>query len=79
LLVVAGASALQPLLALAGVNIEGGQSAVPLPTKEGIQNAADISSAAIRANYTGPLIAAVTFVRICSHPEKARSDFDQYV
>lgn len=47
---------------MAGVDIEGARGPVPLTTQDGIQTAVDISSAAIRANYTGPLIAAVTFV-----------------
>lgn len=30
---------------------------------DGIQNAINVSNAAIKGNFTGPLVAAVTFVR----------------
>jgi len=62
LIVAAGVSALQPLLAIAGVETEGAKTALSLTTKEGIQRAVDSSSAAMRGNYTGPLIAALTFI-----------------
>ena len=67
LIVAAGVSALQPLLAIAGVETEGAKTALSLTTREGIQRAVDSSSAAMRGNYTGPLIAAVTFVSLCSY------------
>jgi len=65
LIVAAGVSALQPLLAVAGVEAEG-QSILAQTTTEGIQRASDAASAAIRGNYTGPLVAAVTFVCLYS-------------
>jgi NAD(P)-dependent dehydrogenase (short-subunit alcohol dehydrogenase family) len=61
LVVAAGVSALQPLLTVAGSEAVKG-TALPETTKEGIQRAVDVSLAAIRGNYTGPLVAAVTFV-----------------
>jgi len=67
LIVAAGVSALQPLLAIAGVETEGAKTSLSLTTREGIQRAVDSSSAAMRGNYTGPLIAAVTFVSLCSY------------
>jgi len=73
LVVAAGVSALQPLLAVAGVETEAGKSKIPLTTKAGVQRAADIASAAIQGNYTGPLIAAVTFVPQLSNTSNAPS------
>lgn len=61
LVVAAGVSALQPLLTVAGSEAVKG-TALADTTKEGIQRAVDVSLAAIRGNYTGPLVAAVTFV-----------------
>lgn len=59
MIVAAGVSALQPLLEIAGDS----KSTLSQTTKEGIQRIADVSAAAIRGNYTGPLVAAATFVR----------------
>lgn len=60
LAVVAGVSALQPLMVLAGVeDVTSSASAV------GIQHMVDIAAAATTGNYTGPLVAAGTFVRLC--------------
>jgi len=64
LVVAAGVSALQPLLAIAGVEARGGNSTLQQTTAQGIQNTSNVAAAAIRGNYTGPLIAAVTFVRL---------------
>lgn len=58
-LVCAGVSALRPLLDVAGVSAKG-----ELATQGGIQHAVDVSNAALRGNYTGPLVSAVTFVRL---------------
>lgn len=57
-IVCAGVSALRPLLEVAGITSTG-QPATP----EGIQFTVDVSNAALRGNYTGPLVSAVTFVR----------------
>ncbi|KAG6823859.1 hypothetical protein H0H93_002925, partial [Arthromyces matolae] len=64
LIVAAGVSALQPLMAVAGVEADAsGTSFTPSQASlEGIQRAVDVSSAATRGNYTGPLVAAVTFI-----------------
>lgn len=71
MIVAAGVSALQPLLAIAGADAEDSKSTLPLTTKEGIQRIADVSSAAIRGNFTGPLVAAATFVSsLCINSKK---------
>ena len=62
LVVAAGVSALQPLLAVAGVQAEGDKSTLHHTTRTGIQHTSNVASAAIRGNFTGPLVAAVTFV-----------------
>ena len=67
LVVAAGVSALQPLMAIAGVDTEGVNTSVGQATKEGIQRVADVAAAATRGNYVGPLISAVTFVRVFFH------------
>ncbi|KUI61456.1 11-beta-hydroxysteroid dehydrogenase-like 3 [Cytospora mali] len=54
--IVAGVSALQPVMALAGS--EGKEDA----TIEGIQNAKDIAGKAVQGNMMGPLVAALTFI-----------------
>lgn len=63
-IVAAGVSALQPLMAVAGVEADGSTKFTPAQaTKDGIQEAVDITNAATRGNYVGPLVAAITFVR----------------
>lgn len=62
LVVSAGVSALQPLMAVAGVEVERG-ARIQEATEVGIQQAADTARAALQGNYIGPLIAAVAFVR----------------
>lgn len=61
--IAAGVSALQPLMAVAGVEAERGVS-LKDASSEGIQHTANVALAAIRGNYIGPLIAAVAFVNI---------------
>ncbi|KAH0589885.1 hypothetical protein H2248_000075 [Termitomyces sp. 'cryptogamus'] len=70
LIVAAGVSALQPLMAIAGIEADpSGTSFTPSQASiDGIKRAAEISVAATRGNYTGPLIAAVTFVRSATTP-----------
>lgn len=57
MLVVAGVSALRPLMAVAGVEDDTSSA-----TAAGIQRTVEVATAATTGNYTGPLIAAVTFV-----------------
>ncbi|KAG6816571.1 hypothetical protein H0H87_004931 [Tephrocybe sp. NHM501043] len=63
-IVAAGVSALQPLMTVAGVEAyAGGTSFTPSQASvEGIQRAVDVSIAATRGNYIGPLVAAITFI-----------------
>ena len=63
LIVTAGVSALQPLMAVAGVETEGPDSTLGQASAEGIQYTVDVATKATAGNYFGPLIAAVTFVR----------------
>jgi len=61
-IVAAGVSTLQPLMAVAGVEAVGSKFTFRQATKEGIQQAVDITTSATRGNYVGPLVAAITFV-----------------
>lgn len=60
LAVVAGVSALQPLMVLTGV-----EDATSSASAVGIQHMVDIAAAATAGNYTGPMVATGTFVRLC--------------
>jgi hypothetical protein len=57
MIVAAGVSALLPLMEVAGV--KSGKV-----EKSGIQHVVDVAALATRGNYVGPLVAAVTFVRV---------------
>ncbi|KDR70064.1 hypothetical protein GALMADRAFT_255450 [Galerina marginata CBS 339.88] len=72
LVVAAGVSALQPLMAIAGVEAERGTK-LHDATNEGIQRTATVAAAAVQGNYVGPLIAAVTFIPMLSNTSKAPS------
>ena len=63
--VTAGVSALQPLMAIAGVDSE--TTFVGQANKEGIQRVVDVATAATLGNYVGPLISAVTFVSFLAY------------
>ncbi|KAI0089963.1 hypothetical protein BDY19DRAFT_888504 [Irpex rosettiformis] len=56
-IVSAGVSALRPLMEVAGVHEKGYQLTI-----DDVQKVADVSNAAIRGNYTGPLVSAVTLI-----------------
>lgn len=58
--VCAGVSALQPVMALTGEETSGGDAGA-----DGVRRAVDIAGRAIKGNFEGPLVAAVTFVRGC--------------
>ncbi|KAH9971245.1 NAD(P)-binding protein [Lactifluus volemus] len=58
LIVAAGVSALRPVLDVAGVQ---GPS-VAQPSRDGVQRLADVAQAAIKGNYLGPLLSAVTMI-----------------
>lgn len=57
-IVAAGVSSLRPLLEVSGVHLPGEE-----PTLDGVQRAVDVSSAAMRGNFSGPLVSAVSLVR----------------
>ncbi|KAI0344003.1 NAD(P)-binding protein [Trametopsis cervina] len=57
MIVCAGVSALRPLLEIAGVTDNAKQASA-----DDVQRTIDVSNAAIRGNYTGPLVSAVTFI-----------------
>ena len=61
-MVCAGVSALRPLLEVAGLERNGGKFLPPQVSAEGVQHTIDVANAAIRGNYIGPLVTAVTFV-----------------
>jgi NAD(P)-dependent dehydrogenase (short-subunit alcohol dehydrogenase family) len=63
LAVVAGVSALRPLLATAGVQRPTHISEFSDATVEGVKESISIANAACSGNFIGPLTAAVTFVR----------------
>ncbi len=62
LLVVAGVSALRPLLEIAGVTRDGKKFNPQDCTLSGLQDGVRIAHAAMQGNYVGPLVAALTFV-----------------
>ncbi|KIP08558.1 hypothetical protein PHLGIDRAFT_23479 [Phlebiopsis gigantea 11061_1 CR5-6] len=55
--VTAGVSSLMPLLEVAGVHSPGEE-----PTVEGVQRTLDVSNAALRGNFSGPLVSAVALI-----------------
>ena len=75
LVVAAGVSAIQPLMAIAEINTDGDNNtdSPGQPTKEGVQRVADVAAAATRGNYVGPLISAATFVSFFIHLLKHHS------
>ncbi|KAG6887147.1 hypothetical protein C0995_001030 [Termitomyces sp. Mi166 len=75
LIVAAGVSALQPLMAVAGVEADpGGTSFTPSQTStEGIKRTVEISAAATRGNYIGPLISVVTFIPLLTSSSSSPS------
>jgi len=62
IIVAAGVSALQPLMAVAGVEVHGSGFKPAQASRAGIQEAVDVGLAATRGNYIGPLVAAITFI-----------------
>ncbi|KAH7906894.1 hypothetical protein BJ138DRAFT_1015437 [Hygrophoropsis aurantiaca] len=66
LIIAAGVSALQPLMSVAGVNKDTKNTPHTQATSEGIKNAVDIANAALHGNFTGPFVAAVTFIPLLS-------------
>ncbi|EFI28555.1 hypothetical protein CC1G_13577 [Coprinopsis cinerea okayama7 len=71
LIVAAGVSALQPLLAIAGADVRGSELTSTHTTTEGIQRTRSVALAALNGNYIGPLVAAVTFIPLLSATSKS--------
>jgi len=70
-IVAAGVSALKPLMGVAGLEstrVRGQQEEFNPPQADAmaIQNVVDVTAAATKGNYEGPLIAAVTFIPMLS-------------
>lgn len=61
LVLSAGVSALQPLLSVAGLK----GSDAGMADIEGLNRVRDVAAAAMRGNFTGPLLSAVTYVSSC--------------
>ncbi|GAW07293.1 pyridoxamine 5 -phosphate oxidase [Lentinula edodes] len=64
-----GVSATKPLLEIAGVGLQQDLD----PCEEGIQVAINVAEAAIRGNYLGPMIAAVSLIPILKRTSKSPS------
>ncbi|OSX57834.1 hypothetical protein POSPLADRAFT_1156151 [Postia placenta MAD-698-R-SB12] len=62
LMVSAGASALRPLMEVAGLERLGTSFTPPQANVEGLRRAVEVANAAARINYTGPLVSAATFL-----------------
>lgn len=59
IIVTAGVSSLQPLLTVANMKKDSEHVEI-----EGVQRVAEVAQAAVNSNFMGPLVSAVTFVRI---------------
>ncbi|KII86262.1 hypothetical protein PLICRDRAFT_177834 [Plicaturopsis crispa FD-325 SS-3] len=66
LIVAAGVSALQPVMAVAGVLTDGRTFMPSEASSSGIQKTVDVALAATTGNYIGPLVSAVTFIPLLS-------------
>ncbi|KAF8654630.1 hypothetical protein AX16_003511 [Volvariella volvacea WC 439] len=73
MIVAAGVSALRPLLSVAGVEVAGNTFSPSEASKEGIQHTVDVANAALKGNYIGPLVSAVTFIPLLSQTSKSPS------
>ncbi|OBZ72323.1 11-beta-hydroxysteroid dehydrogenase-like 2 [Grifola frondosa] len=62
LIVCAGVSALCPLMEVAGLERHGQTFTPAQATMEGIQRTVNVTNAAVKGNYVGPLVSAVTFI-----------------
>ncbi|TRM62430.1 hypothetical protein BD626DRAFT_499204 [Schizophyllum amplum] len=71
--VAAGVSALRPLMEVAGVEKTKSGFSPASASKDDIQKASEVASAAIHSNYIGPLMSAVTFIPLLSRTSKSPS------
>ncbi|KAM6497632.1 hypothetical protein JOM56_005580 [Amanita muscaria] len=77
LAVVAGVASLQPLLDVAGVENSTGRNPdlSAKATIEGIQHAKDVALAAVKGNFTGPLVTAIAFIPLLQATSASPSIF----
>jgi len=71
LVVNAGVSALQPLLTVAGVNRD--DFGTRMTDLNGLTRVRDVAAAAVRGNFTGPLLSAVTYIPFLAKTSKSPS------
>ncbi|KAF8531024.1 hypothetical protein JB92DRAFT_2854639 [Gautieria morchelliformis] len=71
LVVNAGVSALQPLLAIAGVPTD--QVGLRMTDIDGLSRVRDVANAAMRGNFTGPLLSAVTYIPLLAQTSRSPS------
>ncbi|KAG6333308.1 hypothetical protein ID866_5785 [Astraeus odoratus] len=73
LITTAGVSALQPLMAVAGVEMSTPDIVGSQASPEGIQHAVDAATAAVNGNFVGPYVAAVTFIPLLTYTSASPS------
>ncbi|KAF8988092.1 hypothetical protein BDQ17DRAFT_1374374 [Cyathus striatus] len=74
LVVAAGVSSLRPLMAVACVDDDGHNGVVaPQATQEGLQTTVNVAEAALRGNFIGPLVSAVSFIPLLTLSSRAPS------
>ncbi|KAG6373195.1 hypothetical protein JVT61DRAFT_6815 [Boletus reticuloceps] len=73
LILTAGVSALQPLMSVAGVDMSSLDIIGSQASPEGIQHAVNAATAAVNGNFTGPYIAAITFIPLLSYTSTSPS------
>ncbi|KAK0213073.1 hypothetical protein DFS33DRAFT_1393334 [Desarmillaria ectypa] len=69
----AGVSALQPILSVAGIEDQENATTLPDIDSEGVNRTVSITEAAVRGNYIGPMVVAVTFIPLLTRTSKAPS------
>ncbi|KAG7446509.1 uncharacterized protein BT62DRAFT_931944 [Guyanagaster necrorhizus] len=69
----AGVSALQPILSVAGIENQENATTLPDIDSEGVNRAVSITEAAVRGNYVGPMVVALTFIPLLTRTSKAPS------
>ncbi|KAK0195171.1 hypothetical protein F5146DRAFT_1024459 [Armillaria mellea] len=69
----AGVSALQPIMSVAGIENQENATTLRDIDSEGVNRVVSITEAAIRGNYVGPMVVAVTFIPLLTRTSKAPS------
>ncbi|KAI5997780.1 NAD(P)-binding protein [Pisolithus orientalis] len=72
-IVAAGVSTLQPLMAVAGVEMSTPDIVGSQASPEGIQHAVNAAQAAVNGNYLGSLVAAVTLIPLLTYTSSSPS------